>query len=237
MASASQSIGAGERYAVFPFYLCLDVSQSMSGEPIRQVNAELPQLRARVGEDPAVAEVVRFGIVTFSDAARTVLPLTDLSLIESLPVLEVEGKTSYAAAFDHLRVLIEGDYRSGQITGERWYRPALIFVSDGRPTDSDESWRAAHKRLTDTSWRRHPNILCFGFGDAVPEILAHVAEGKAGRAFVAAEGAAPASVIPELISGLIHSIVSSSASVQAGSPLLVPPRLPNMHAIPVDELD
>lgn len=66
---ASDHLGTEERYAVFPFYLCLDVSQSMSGEPIAEVNAELPQIRATVGQDPAVAEVIRFGIVTFSDVA------------------------------------------------------------------------------------------------------------------------------------------------------------------------
>ena len=95
---ASEYLGTEERYAVFPFYLCLDVSQSMSGEPIAQVNAELPQIRSSVGQDPAVAEVIRFGVVTFSDGARTVLPLVDLALVESMPTVEVEGKTSYSAA-------------------------------------------------------------------------------------------------------------------------------------------
>lgn len=231
------SLGSEERYAVFPFYLCLDVSQSMSGQPIEQVNAELPQLRARVGEDAAVAEIIRFGLVTFSDTARTVLPLADLALVESMPTLEVEGRTSYAAAFDHLRRVIEGDYHSGRASGERWYRPAVIFVSDGQPTDPGERWRAAHARLADSSWRRHPNILCFGFGDAVPEILAEVAENKPNRAYVASQGSVPSTVIPELMAGLVQSIVSSSASVYAGSPRLVPPQLPNMQAIPVDEID
>jgi uncharacterized protein YegL len=234
---ASRYVGTEERYAVFPFYLCLDVSQSMSGEPIEQVNAELPQVRARVGQDAAVAEVVRFGIITFSDTARTLLALTDLALVESIPRLDVEGGTSYSAAFEHMRRVIEGDYHAGRAAGERWFRPAVIFVSDGRPTDPEERWRSAHGRLTDTSWHRHPNILSFGFGDAVPEILAAVSENKPNRAWVAAEGAAPSAVVPELMAGLVQSIVSSSASAYTGAPQLVPPQLPNMQPIPVDELD
>ena len=234
---ASEHVGSEERYAVFPFYLCLDVSQSMAGEPIAQVNAELPQIRASVGQDPTVAEVVRFGIVTFSDSARTVLPLSDLALVESMPRLDVEGRTSYAAAFEHLRRVIEGDYHSGRLAGERWYRPAVLFVSDGRPTDPEDRWREAHGRLVDPGWRRRPNILAFGFGDAVPEILAAVAENKPNRAFVAAEGAAPSAVVPELMAGLVQSIVSSSASAVSGAPQLVPPQLPNMAPIPVDELE
>lgn len=235
--TAGDYVSTQERYAVFPFYLCLDVSQSMAGGPISQVNAELPVIRSSVGQDPAVAEVIRFGIVTFSDIARTVLPLSDLALVEAMPTVEVEGRTSYSAAFDHLRRAIEADYYTGRDSGERWYRPAVLFVSDGRPTDPEERWREAHRRLVDPSWRRHPNILAFGFGDAVPEVLAAVAENKTGRAFMAATGANPSAVVSELMAGLIQSIVSSSASAYTGSPQLVPPQLPNMHAIPVDELE
>jgi uncharacterized protein YegL len=234
---ANQYVGVEERYAVFPFYLCLDVSQSMSGEPIRQVNEQLPLLRRSIGEDPAVAEIIRFGMVTFSDTARTVLPLADLALVEAMPTIEPEGRTSYAAACNHLRQQIESDYRAGQAAGDRWYRPAVIFISDGRPTDDDEQWRAAHARLMDPAWRRRPNVLAFGFGDADARVLAALVEGKDNRAFVAAEGASPAAVIPELMAGLVQSIVSSSASVYTGAPQLVPPQLPSMQPITVDELE
>lgn len=226
-----------ERYAVFPFYLCLDTSASMAGPPIESVNRQLPLLRAAVGEDPAVAEVIRFGVVTFNDVARTALSLSDLSLVEAVPTVAAGGRTSYAAAFDHLRETIEGDYRSSRGRGDRWYRPAVIFVSDGRPTDDAERWQAAHARLTDGAWKRHPNILSFGFGDADPAVLGQVSERKPNRAFIAAEGAEPAAVVPELLAGLIQSIVSSSASVYSGEAQLVPPQVPSMVPIAVDELD
>jgi uncharacterized protein YegL len=231
------NVGVEERYAVFPFYLCLDVSASMAGDPIDNVNRQLPLLRRSVGQDPVIAEVIRFGVVTFSDVARTVLPLCDLSMVEALPEVAVQGRTSYAAAFEHLRLVIEDDYHAGRRGGDRWYRPAVIFISDGRPTDPEERWRAAHQRLTDPGWRRRPNILAFGFGDADAEVLATVAERKPNRAFLAVEGADPSRVVPELMSGLIQSIVSSSASVYTGEAQLVPPEVPSMAPIPVDRLD
>lgn len=237
MAVAAADVGVEERYAVFPFYLCLDVSASMAGAPIDSVNRELPAVRASVGEDPAIAEVIRFGVVTFSDVALTVLPLSDLSLVEAVPQVTAQGRTSYAAAFDHLRQVIEQDYLAGRAGGDRWYRPAVIFVSDGRPTDDPERWRAAHRRLVDPAWKRRPNILAFGFGDADPAVLAEVTESKPNRAFIAAEGAAPSRIVPELMAGLIQSIVSSSASVYTGAAQLVPPEVPSMTAIPVDQLD
>jgi uncharacterized protein YegL len=234
---SSGSVDVEERYAVFPFYLCLDVSASMTGAPIDSVNDQLPLLRTAIGEDPAIAEVIRFGVVTFSDVAHTVVPLCDLSLVEAVPELVTQGRTSYAAAFDHLRQVIESDYHQSRSGGDRWYRPAVIFISDGRPTDDTERWRAAHQRLTDPGWKRRPNILAFGFGDADPDVLAVVSERKPNRAFIAQPGAQPSKVVPELMAGLIQSIVSSSASVYTGEAQLVPPEVPSMTPIPVDPLD
>ncbi|HET6873597.1 MAG TPA: VWA domain-containing protein [Acidimicrobiales bacterium] len=237
MSSATANVSVEERYSVFPFYICLDVSASMSGPPIESVNEQIPLLRASVGEDPAVAEVIRLGIVTFSDVARSVLPLCDLSLVEAVPEVSAQGRTSYAAVFDLLRQVIEEDYQKGRAGGDRWYRPAVIFISDGRPTDEPQRWRSALERLIDPSWKRRPNILAFGFGEADAEVLAAVTSGKPNRAFIAAEGSEPARVVPELLSGLIQSIVSSSASVYDGAAQLIPPDLPSMNAIPVDQLD
>ncbi|MCU4183981.1 VWA domain-containing protein [Acidiferrimicrobium sp. IK] len=234
---SSDAVGVEERYAVFPFYLCLDVSASMAGDPIDSVNRQMPLLRASVGEDPAVAEVIRFAVVTFSDVARTVLPLSDLSLVEAIPEVRPEGRTSYGAAFEHLRHTIESDYQAGRAAGDRWYRPAVVFISDGRPTDDEARWHAAHAALVDPGWKRRPNILAFGFGQADPAVLSAVVEGKANRAFIADEGAVPATVVPELMKGLISSIVSSSASVYSGEAQLSPPEVPGMTPIAVDQLD
>jgi uncharacterized protein YegL len=233
----TSSVGVEERYAVFPFYLCLDTSASMAGAPLDAVNRQLPLLRSAIGEDPAIAEVIRFGVVTFSDMARTLLPLSDLSMVEDVPVVAAGGRTSYRAAFEHLRTTIEADYHSSRAAGDRWYRPAVIFVSDGQPTDDPGSWRGAHARLVDPGWKRHPNLLAFGFGAADAGVLAEVSERKPNRAFIASEGAEPARVVPELMAGLISSIVSSSASVYSGNTELVPPEVPSMTPIPVDELD
>jgi uncharacterized protein YegL len=233
----SASLSVEERYSVFPFYLCLDTSASMSGPAIDSVNEQMPLLRASVGEDPAVAEVIRLGIVTFSDVAHSVLPLCDMSLVEAVPELHAQGRTSYAAVFDHLRQVIEDDYQKARSAGDRWYRPAVIFISDGRPTDDPERWRSALQRLTDPSWKRRPNILAFGFGDADAAVLREVTSARPNRAFMATEGAEPAKVVPELLAGLIQSIVSSSASVYEGSAQLVPPEVPSMTPIPVDQLD
>jgi uncharacterized protein YegL len=234
---SSEAVGVEERYAVFPFYLCLDVSASMAGDPIDSINRQMPVLRASVGEDPAIAEVIRFGVVTFSDVARTVLPLSDLSMVEAVPEVRAEGRTSYGAAFEHLRQTIEADYLASRAGGDRWYRPAVVFISDGRPTDEEARWQAALGRLVDPAWRRRPNILAFGFGQADPAVLKTVAGDQPNRAFIADEGAEPAAVVPELMKGLISSIVSSSASVYSGEAQLSPPEVPGMTPIPVDQLD
>lgn len=237
MVIADGYVSPEERYSVFPFYICMDVSESMAGEPISAVNKQLPLLRASIGGDPAVAEVIRVGIITFSDTATSVLALSDLSMVDAIPELAARGRTSYAAAFEHVHKVIEADYHASRSAGQRWYRPAVILISDGRPTDEAQRWQTALARLTDPAWKRRPNILAFGFGDADPAVLSTVTSAKANRAFVAAEGADPATVIPELLGGLVQSIVSSSASVYGGQAALEAPLLSSMRAIPVDELD
>jgi uncharacterized protein YegL len=158
-------------------------------------------------------------------------------MVEVVPAVVAQGRTSYAAAFDHLRSVIEDDYLTSRRGGDRWYRPAVLFISDGRPTDDPQRWTAAHARLVDPAWKRHPNILAFGFGDADPAVLRTVSESKPNRAFIADEGAEASKVVPELMAGLIQSIVSSSASVYTGEAQLVPPEVASMTAIPVDQLD
>jgi hypothetical protein len=79
-----------ETHPVFPLFLLLDVSGSMSGEPIEALNEALPGLKEAIRQDPTVGEIARIGVITFSDEARTVLPLCDL-LYAEMPSLSCEG--------------------------------------------------------------------------------------------------------------------------------------------------
>lgn len=59
----------------------------MKGEPLRAINASLPDIHSEVASSPVVADKTQFCIIGFSGNARTVLPLPDLSAVTGIPAL------------------------------------------------------------------------------------------------------------------------------------------------------
>ena len=219
---------------ILPFYLVCDESGSMKGEPLKAVNASLPELHVEIGSNPVVADKTRFCVIGFSGTARMVLPLSDLSAVSSMPTLGYHtGGTGYGAAFTMLHDAITEDVRQLKANGDQVYRPAVFFLSDGKPTD--KKWQASYQRVIDPAWSLRPNILAFGFGRADPATLQHVATVKA---YIAEKGMGPAAALREFARSLIQSIVNSgSRSAADGSLVLaVPDEIPGFTALAADQL-
>ena len=219
---------------VLPFYLVCDESGSMRGEPIRAINDSLPDVHSEIGSNPVVADKTRFCIIGFSGAARTVLPLADLSVIRAMPTIAYHGGgTNYGAAFELLYDTITDDVRRLKANGNQVYRPAVFFLSDGRP--NDKKWRVPYQRVIDPNWPLRPNILAFGFGKAVPATLQQVATV---RAFIADKGMGPGAALREFATSLIQSIVNSGSRPASGGglTLAVPDSVPGFTALPADPI-
>jgi uncharacterized protein YegL len=75
-----------------PFYLICDVSWSMSGD-MATLNQGVQRLHGAIVSEPTVDDVAHVCVMTFSDTAKVVLPLTQLSE-HVIPALRVEGGTS-----------------------------------------------------------------------------------------------------------------------------------------------
>jgi uncharacterized protein YegL len=181
----------------------------MGAAPVEAINDSLPALHQEIGSNPALADKTRFCLIGFSSRAEVLLPLADLSTVSSIPGLHANGVTSYGPVFELLYATITDDAARLRAEGVQVYRPAVFFVSDGQPSDS---WEAAYKRLTDTRWRLHPNILAFGVGNTDPRTMQEVATV---RAFVADGTMGPGLALREFAQSLIRSIVVSASS--AGS--------------------
>jgi uncharacterized protein YegL len=217
---------------ILPFYLVCDESSSMGGDPIDAINKSLPELHQEIGGNPVVADKTRFCLISFSHTAQVLLPLADLSDITSVPRMTASGGTSYSAAFDLLYDTVEQDVAALKAEGHQVLRPAVFFLSDGHPNDTGE-WPASHRRVTDTAWGPHPNILAFGFGQADQTIIAQIATR---RAFMADGTLGPAQALQEFAHSLIRSIVNSgtSATPDGGMSLAVPDEVPGFTTIKAD---
>lgn len=196
-----------ELYTVFPVFIVVDVSASMAGGPVDAMNAALPQLKEVMLSDPAVGEIARVCVVTFSDAARTIIPLCDLVDVE-IPEIITEGGTNFAAAFRQVKAAIIDGLRSFP-KGTPFYRPVVFFMSDGQHM-AHERWEAALDDLRDKDFRFAPEIVSFGFGAADNATLQRIAT----RFAFVARDADPAVQVREIMKALQHSIRTTSRSIQ-----------------------
>jgi len=194
-----------ELYTIFPVFLLLDVSASMAGGPIEAVNAALPDLQKEMISNPTVGEIARVALITFSDTARTIIPLCDLAEAE-LPELVVEGGTNFAAGFREARSAIETGLRS-MPKGTPFYRPVVFFMSDGQH-QAREQWEPALNSLKDPSWKLAPEVVTFGFAEALSDPLQRIATRYAFRS----KDRDPVDQVREIMQALLNSIRTTSSS-------------------------
>jgi uncharacterized protein YegL len=199
-------MSSSELFTVFPVFLLVDVSASMSGGPIEAVNKALPDIQHEMRSNPMVGEIARIGLVTFSDESRVAIPLCDLADAQ-LPELLVEGGTNFAAAFRGARQAIESGM-SSLPKGTPVYRPVVFFMSDGAHR-SREDWTDALKQLRDKSWKFAPEVVAFGLGDAEKESLQKIAT----RFAFMAKDQNPVDQVREIMNALIGSIRTTSTSL------------------------
>ena len=211
---------------VLPFCVLADVSYSMTQQPqggegdtpLEALNTLVPAVKDALDENPILGDKIRFAVVDFSDEARTQIPLCDLMKVptDSIPTLTARGGTSFAAAFTALRQQIESDVRQLKADGHKVHRPAVFFLTDGEPTDTEDQWRSAFAELTAQSFKARPNIIPFGVGDAPKNVLDQLVfpVGKM-RSFKARDGQDPAGAIRVMAEVLIGSVIASANSVSA----------------------
>lgn len=216
--------------AVLPFYILCDESGSMDAiGGINAINIGLPELHAAIAGDPLVSDKCRIGLITFSDTAEELLPLSNLSDVQAMPGCAAKGMTNYGEAFNLLRVVISRDIANLKSQGMQVYRPAVFFITDGEPTDD---WEANYRALTDRAGNKQaPNIIAFGVYGANASVI-----GKIGTtaAFIANPGTEPGNALKEILRSLTNTILNSSSS--STPTLQVQQAPPGTTAVPLDTM-
>src|ERR1700689_1830950 len=126
---------AAEGQMVMPFYLICDVSYSMIND-MPALNDGVQRLRRSIVAEPMVDDVAHIAVMTFSDTAKVIMPLSQLSETP-MPALSVEGGTSSGEAFRELARVIPADAAALKAQGFRVFRPCAFFLTDGEPLDGD----------------------------------------------------------------------------------------------------
>jgi uncharacterized protein YegL len=162
---------------VMPFYLICDISYSMLAD-MPALNIGVRKLCQAIVAEPIVDDVTQLSIISFSDTARVLMPLGQMSE-SAVPTLSVEGGTNYGVAFRLLAQQISEDSANLRRQGYRIYRPCAFFLTDGEPGDAD--WRRTfneqltYDRQTGHGFKAHPVFVPFGFRDATSRVLSQLA--------------------------------------------------------------
>lgn len=218
---------ANMRQKCLPTYLVIDISSSMA--PYQDaLNHTLDHLHVTLVTSPRVSEFAYMSIIAFSHEPLMVMEMTDLQSVPSMPQVLCGGGTQYGKAFELVKQRIDVDVPALNAQGKAVLRPAVFFLTDGAPMDSN--WEAAFRRLVDPSSKRRPHVITYGFGQARQDVLAKVAT-KA--AFLATGEADQQTALSQAISSLVNSLVASARAEE----MRIPASAEGYHVIPVEYLD
>lgn len=122
-----------------PCVLLLDVSGSMSGEPIRELNAGLAAYRAELAADALASKRVEVAVVTFGGRVATACDFATADAFDP-PALAAGGDTPMGSAVLRALELLRQRKEVYRTNGIMFYRPWVFLITDGEPTDE---WRDA----------------------------------------------------------------------------------------------
>jgi uncharacterized protein YegL len=199
------------RVNCLPTYIMIDTSYSMKDDE-DTLNETIEYLYDELITSPRICEFAHVSLIAFNTDAHVVLEMTDIESIDHLPRLECNGVTNFTRAFQVLRERIDLDVSRLNTAGREVLRPVAFVLTDGQPTDHEghlsDDWKAEYARLTDPSWRRHPNVVPFGFGKATASVLQQMATID-DFAFLA-RNSAGSDALKRIFATLLHTLVASA---------------------------
>ncbi len=126
-----------------PCVLLLDVSGSMQGSPIAELNAGLTTYKDALAADALASKRVEVAIVTFGGQVQTVCDFTTAEGFHP-PTLSAGGDTPMGAAIRHGLDMLRGRKDLINAHGLKYFRPWVFLITDGGPTDE---WQSAAEQV------------------------------------------------------------------------------------------
>ncbi|MBO4372602.1 MAG: VWA domain-containing protein [Bacteroidales bacterium] len=143
-----------------PIYFLIDVSESMVGEPIKEVQEGMRTLVQTLRSDPYSLETVHIGIIIFAGKAKVIAPLTEIYKFYP-PEFPIGGGTSLGKGLDCLMDDIDKSVVKTTTESKGDWKPIVFLFTDGTPTDNPDY---AITRWNN-KYRKHANIVVVSFDD------------------------------------------------------------------------
>lgn len=164
-----------------PVIVLADTSGSMAADgKIDALNLAVKEMIDAFSEQDSAQAELHLAIITFGQEAKLHQPLTPATEM-SWSSLSPTGRTPMGAAFELAREMIEDRKQ----LPSRAYRPTLVLVSDGIPTDE---WEAALQALQSSERAGKAERFAMGIGEeADREMLSQFLSEPDGQVFEAHE--------------------------------------------------
>ena len=156
-----------------PVVLVLDTSKSMEGEALDELNAALAAFKYDMERDSVASLRVEVALITFGGEAELIQDFTTCDDFTA-PRLKAKGKTSMGGGLNMALDLLEARKNAYKANGIPYYRPWLMLITDGDPTDYGV-WQEAAQRLECAYQNNKLTFFAVGVGEADMNTLAEVA--------------------------------------------------------------
>jgi uncharacterized protein YegL len=146
--------------------LVLDVSGSMAGQAIAELNNGLLEFDKDLKSDPLASLRVEVGMVTFGGRVSSI----DFVTADQFqpPVLQADGGTPMGQAVQMALSMLRDRKNSYKANGIDYYRPWLFLITDGEPTDS---WEAAAAQARQEEDQKGVSVYAIGVEGANMQTL------------------------------------------------------------------
>jgi len=117
-----------------PVCLVLDTSSSMSGNPIKELNAGVSLFFDAIKEDEVARYSAEIAIVTFGMSVEKLLDFCSIDK-QHVPTLKANGYTPMGQGVNFALDLLEQRKTEYSTVGVDYYQPWMVLMTDGQPTD------------------------------------------------------------------------------------------------------
>ncbi len=140
--------------------LVLDISGSMSGEPMHQLNKGLQEFQQAVLQDFVASQRLEISLVTFGNEAKCVQEPALAGMFQ-MPTLIANGSTKLVEGMRLAMSLVENRKTWYKDTGQNYYRPMVVVITDGEP-DPDQDIRGLANEIGLASQQKKAMFYALG---------------------------------------------------------------------------
>lgn len=127
-----------------PIFLVLDVSESMAGKAIDDVQSGIKMLTDALMGDPFAMETVYISVIAFAGKAKTIVPLT--YIMDFIPPqLPIGSGTNLSDALKVLMHEIDTNVKKNTHDTKGDWKPLIFILTDGTPNDNYKAAAAQWK--------------------------------------------------------------------------------------------